>query len=548
MELWELLADIVFLLTACLIGGGLASRIGQSPLVGYLLAGMLVGGPGGFGLVGSQHEIEAIAELGVALLLFSLGLEFSVDRLKKLGSRPLIGGVIQVTLTLAIAAAVAMAFGLTIKPALAFGAMVALSSTAVVLRILMERGEIEMPHGRNSLGVLLTQDIAVVPLAVLMTVLGGGGSAAEVAMDVGKLALMATGLAIALYLLTRVAVLTLGTLTLQRNRELTVIFATAIGLGSAGAAHQAGISPALGAFISGMLLGSSPFATQIRADVSTLRVLLLTLFFGSAGMVADPLWIAAHAHWVTVAALALTVGKLVIITAIFLAFGQSLRVAAATGLALAQVGEFAFVLGAIGRTSGVVSDDVYALVVSVTIVSFFVSAVAVPLAPRFGDRLARRFGSGGNSDDDTATSSHSTDVIVVGFGPTGQVASHPLIESNLTVTVIDLNREGLRKATEFGFEAHVGDATSSDVLEHASAGEAKLVIITLPHFQSALTIVETVRAMNPAVTVMVRSRYQIHSDALSAAGGIVRGDEECVGGALGDSVTQWLGENPHADK
>ena len=543
MDLWVLLADIVFLLTACLIGGGLASRLGQSPLVGYLLAGMLVGGPGGFGIVGSQHEIEAIAELGVALLLFSLGLEFSVERLKSLGSKPLIGGAIQVVVTLLAGAGVASLFGFAFKPSIAIGAMIALSSTAVVLRILMERGEIEMPHGRNSLGVLLTQDIAVVPLAVLMTVLGGSGTPIEVATDVGKLILMAGGLGLALYVLTKIAVYTLGTLTLQRNRELTVIFAAAIGLGSAWAAHEVGISPALGAFISGMLLGSSTFAVQIRADVATLKVLLLTLFFGAAGMVADPLWIISHAHWVAGAAVALTVGKLVIVSAIFLAFKQSLRVAMATGLALAQIGEFAFVLGAIGRTSGVVSDDVYVLIVSATIVSFIVSAIAVPFAPRFGDFVARIFKVGNVGEGDLEGSSHETDVVIIGFGPAGKLAATPLIDSGQIVTVVDLNQDGMRRARECGFQGQVGDATSADVLEHASIGEAKLVVVTIPHFQSALAIVELVRSMNASATLLVRSRYQVHCQALRAAGGIVFGDEETVGDAVRDKVASWVHEN-----
>jgi CPA2 family monovalent cation:H+ antiporter-2 len=152
MDLWQLLSDVVVLLAACLIGGGVASRLGQSPLVGYLLAGMLVGGPGSLGLVGSRQEIETIAELGVALLLFSLGLEFSIERLKRLGSHPLIGGVIQVVVTIGAGSLIELLFGLGMKPAIAFVAMIAPSSTAVVLRILMERGEIEMPHGRNSLG------------------------------------------------------------------------------------------------------------------------------------------------------------------------------------------------------------------------------------------------------------------------------------------------------------------------------------------------------------------------------------------------------------
>jgi len=542
MDFWELLSDIGVLLVACLIGGALVSRIGQSPLVGYLLAGMFVGGPGSLGIVSAQHEIESLAELGVALLLFSLGLEFSLERLRGLGSKPVLGGVAQVTLTLFIGALAAFPFGLTLTESIAVGAMITLSSTAIVLRILMERGEIEMPHGRNSLGVLLTQDIAVVPLAVLMTVLGGSGTASEVAIDICKLILMTIGLALLLYLLTRVAVLALGTLTLQRNRELTILFAASMGLGSAWAAHWAGVSPALGAFIAGMLLGSSAFATQIRADVSTLRVLLLTLFFGAAGMVADPLWIVSHLHWVALATATLTVGKLLIVTGVFLALGQSLRVAAATGLSLAQIGEFAFVLGTIGRASGVVSEDIYALIVSVTIVSFLVSAIAVPAAPGFGDRAARLFGKRTFDEIALAGSSHRTDVIVVGFGPTAELAAVPLMESDCRVTVIDLNRDGIRKAIRCGFEGHIGDASSPEVLEHASVGECKLAIVTIPHFGSSLVVVELIRSMNPTATILVRSRYHIHRLALSIAGAEVEGDEDCVGDAMARRVKSWTEE------
>ncbi len=503
---------------------------------------MLVGGPGSLGLIGSQHEIEAIAELGVALLLFSLGLEFSVERLRGLGMQPLVGGALQVMLTMLVASLVGWAMGLSLTSAIALGAMLALSSTAVVLRILIERGEMEMPHGRNSLGVLLTQDIAVVPLAMLMAVLGGGGTAVQVSREILRLMVMAGGLAIVLYVLTKIAILALGTLTQKRNRELTVIFAVAIGLGSAWAAHWAGISPALGAFVAGMLLGSSAFATQIRADISTLRVLLLTLFFGSAGMVADPIWIVSHVHWVAMAALAVILGKFLIVAAIFIGFGQSFRVATATGLSLAQIGEFAFVLGAIGRTSGVVSDEVYALVVSVTIASFIISALIVPVAPSLANRLAKLFRWAAVDRNDLSAASYATDVIVIGFGPSGQLATVPLIPSDLNVTVIDLNQVGIRKAKEFGFDGQIGDATSAEVLEHASVGEANLVIITLPHFRSTLEIAQLVRSMNPSATLLVRSRYHIHSDALAAVGAIVSGDEDEVGAAISGHVTKWLAE------
>lgn len=539
MDIWIILRDIVILLIACLLAGGLFSRFGQSPIVGYLLAGMLLGGPGSVHAVGSHDQIEAVSELGVSLLLFSLGLEFSLDRLKKLGTKPLLGGVTQVVLTMALAFIGASALGLIAKEAVAFGAMVALSSTAVVLRILMERGELEMPHGSNSLGVLLTQDIAVVPLALLMTILGGEGSANQIAWNVGKLLLMAGGLILGLSVLTRIAVLALGTLTLHRNRELTMLFAVATGLGAAWASHAAGISPALGAFVAGMLLGSSAFATQIRADISPLKVVMLTLFFGAAGMVADPIWILENWHVVALVLGAVTTGKLLVTWLIFRAFGQSNRVAAATGMCLAQVGEFGFVLGSIGRASGVVSRETYALVVSVAIASFILSAFLVPMAPRFGNRVAALLRSPRRPMDDATDRPPPPDVAIIGFGPAGQIAARPLLDTGLRVAVIDLNQEGVRKAVQLGFQGEVGDATQSEVLEHARLRECKVVVITVPHHKSAITILEHVRKDAPDAHVIVRSRYEMHTDSfLSAGAHTVAGDEEQVGDCLASHLSR----------
>ncbi|MCA9416853.1 MAG: cation:proton antiporter, partial [Candidatus Omnitrophica bacterium] len=244
MELWKLLLDVIVLLTACLIVGGIFSRFGQSPLVGYLLSGMLLGGPGSIRAVKSEHEIETIAELGVSLLLFSIGLEFSFKRLKDLGSKPLLGGVLQVTLTAMATAGIVFFLGLASKESIAVGAMIALSSTACVLRILIEKGEMEAVHGRNSLAVLLVQDMSVVPLAILMTLLASGGGVAGILSDLGQIVLWAAALIFALYVLVnKLAVWALGTLTLERNRELTVLLAVVTGLGSTWAAHAVGISP-----------------------------------------------------------------------------------------------------------------------------------------------------------------------------------------------------------------------------------------------------------------------------------------------------------------
>jgi CPA2 family monovalent cation:H+ antiporter-2 len=290
-----------------------------------------------------------------------------------------------------------------------------------------------------------------------------------------------------------------------------------------------------------MLLGSSAFATQIRADIAPLRVVLLTLFFSAAGMVADPIWIFENWNIVAAVCALVTIGKLLIIWMIFLMLGQTSRVSSATGLCLAQVGEFAFVLGAIGRTSGVVSADLYALVVSVTIVSFILSAFLVPIAPRFGNAVARLFRDNTERAESEGDVEAAPEVVIIGFGPAGQIAARPLIDKGIQVAVIDLNRDGIRKAQQLGFKGEIGDATQNEVLEHIRLHECQAVVITVPHHNSSMSILEQVRKDAPHVHVIVRSRYHMHTDEYLAAGAhAVTGDEERVGESLADHISQWL--------
>jgi CPA2 family monovalent cation:H+ antiporter-2 len=290
-----------------------------------------------------------------------------------------------------------------------------------------------------------------------------------------------------------------------------------------------------------MLLGSSDFSTQIRADISSLRVLLLTLFFGAAGMIADPVWIYENLGIVSLVAVLLTVGKAVVIWAIFRLLGHSTRVAVATGLCLAQIGEFAFVLGSIGRSNEVVTADTYALVVSITIVSFFISAAIVPLAPNFGNYVARILGDNPDSGDASETMTKTPDVLIIGFGPAGRLAAQAFVDLGRPALVIDLNRKGAKQAKESGFDVLIGDATLPDVLEHVHLHQAKIVVITIPHHPSAITILELVRLHAPQAHIIVRSRYKLYTDDFVSSGAhVVVGDEEEVGAKIADEVKAFL--------
>ncbi|MCA9297110.1 MAG: cation:proton antiporter, partial [Phycisphaerales bacterium] len=370
MHVWDTLFDVLLLLLGAFVFGVMFERLGQSAIMGYLLAGLLLG-PNALNIIDNAAQVEAIAELGVALLLFTIGLEFSWTRLRKLGSTVFIGGAIQVVVTLAVTAGIAMAFGVRAGAAVAIGGMIALSSTACVLRLLIDRSEMDSVHGRLALGVLLLQDLAVVPLVLLVSVLGKDElSAWGITVELFTAGGLAILLVAVFYLVFRYVVPRLLNATvMRRNRELPILLAIVVGLGAAGIAHSVQLSPGLGAFIAGMILAESPFATQIRADVTALRTLLMTLFFSAVGMLADPLWMLTHLHLLIPLVAAMVIGKAAIIWLILTRFGRPSPVALTTGIVLAQVGEFSFVLASEAYATNLVGEQTFLLVISSTIIT-----------------------------------------------------------------------------------------------------------------------------------------------------------------------------------
>ncbi len=542
MESWSLIGEVVVLLGVCLLFGSICSRIRQSPLVGYLLAGMVLGGPGSFRVIQAESHIEAIAELGVSLLLFSLGLEFSWRRLSRLGGRLLAAGVTQVVVTGLLAVAGGVAWGLTSMPAaVTIAAMISLSSTAAVLRVLVDQGEIESIHGRNSLAILLVQDMAVVPLTLLLAVLSEGGTVSDVAFNISRTLGLAVALVAVLYVVLHfLAARLLLAASVERNRELTVLLAVVVGLGATWAAHAAGLSPALGAFLAGMFLGSSPFATQIRSDISSLRVVLLTLFFGAVGMVADPIWIGGHLGQVLGLAAVILCVKTVVLFGIFRVLGQGSGVALASGLCVSQVGEFSFVLGDIAKEHGLLVDEQYTLFVSSAITTLFATPYLIQFAPQAAFWLQRWTGNTLPVRDGGEVGRHP-ETVILGFGPAGQAVGRALVQRNRPGLVIDLNYASKVAAEAMGLVAEIGDATQLEVLEHAGLRQASVIVITLPSRSTALAALMHCRALAPSARIVVRSRYQLHqADFKSAGAHVIVGDEEQVGEGLSARVVEQL--------
>ena len=535
-----MLLQIIILLLACLLAGSLMAWLKQSPLVGYLMAGMVMGGPGSMAIIKGEQHIESIAELGVALLLFSLGLEFSWKRVIGFGKTTLLSGAAQVVVTLLLTAVCCRLFGLTTATSLAIGAMLCLSSTAAVLRVLIDRGEMDSQAGRNSLAVLLVQDMAVVPLAILVPLLSEGGEPTVIAVRVFGILLAAAVVIGSLYfILNYVAVKAFQSVAFGRNRELTVLLSVIIGLGATWAAHAAKLSPALGAFVAGMFLGNSKFAVQIRADVASLRIVLLTLFFGAVGMIADPVWMFKNLPMVLSVAAMIMIGKAVILMVLLLLFGKSRGVSLSTGLCLCQVGEFAFVLGSEARTGNILTESQYSLLVSSAIVTLMVTPWLISIAPKASAWLNRRRGASKNSDSEHASDHPACEFLIIGFGPAGRGAVRHLDDVRDRVIVLDLSPAGIAAAEGMGFRAEIGDASNPEVLEHLHLEHLRMVVITLPSRDDALAILNRIRVIAPQSTKIVRSRHQIYmSEFLNAGADIVVGDEEEVQRSLAVVVQQ----------
>ena len=282
---WSSLIGILLLLTMALVLGTIAEHLKQNAILGYLVAGTLVG-PNVLGLIASRNQVEVIAEIGVALLLFTVGLEISIKRLFRMGPIAFLGGLLQVTITMGAVFVLSMGLGLDIKAAVCLGAMLALSSTACVIRLLVDDAAIDAVYGRNTLGILLMQDIAVMPLVLTVTILSGSGDGGDsnafwmLSQSLLYGALMVGGFWV---LMNHVVPHLLNIRLWAKNRELPILMAVVLAVGSAVIAHKLGLSAAMGAFIAGILLAESPFATQVRADVGALRTVLVTLFFASIG-------------------------------------------------------------------------------------------------------------------------------------------------------------------------------------------------------------------------------------------------------------------------
>jgi monovalent cation:H+ antiporter-2, CPA2 family len=504
-----LLRDLVVIFAAALAVVLLFSRLRLPTIAGFIVAGALLG-PGGLGAVRDVAQVQRLAEIGVALLLFTIGLEFSLDDLRRLGRILSVGGSLQVGLTTAVVATLAVLAGTSAPKGVFVGFLVALSSTAIVLRGLAERGEVDAPHGKLIVGVLLFQDLCVVPMMLLAPALAGRGTGWEAILRplLTAGAVVAGALALARLVVPRALHLVAAT----RRRDLFVLAVLLVAAAIAWLTSLVGLSLALGAFLAGMVLAGSDYGHQALADTLALRDIFTSLFFVSVGMLLDPSVIVLDAGPVLGLVAAVLVGKAVVASLAGLAMRFPLRVAILAGLGLAQIGEFSFVLATLGGELHLLEAREMRLFFAASVLTMLLA----PLALRFGpgiaagaariralDRLLRR----GTPQPDPGAEGASGHVLVLGYGVGGEMLSEVLAEAGVPFVVLDLNAERVRDASRRGVPVYYGDVTSREMLERAGAARARQVVVLLNDPDATLRAVRTARQLAPGAVITARARY-----------------------------------------
>ena len=523
-EDFRLIVDLVSVLAAAAVGGLLAALLKQPVLLGYLIAGVVVG-PAGLGLIKELVQVETLAQFGVAFLLFALGVEFSFSELRKVQAISLGGGGLQILLTIGITALASLGLGWVTSPqqGVFLGAILSLSSTAVVLKSLMERNETETPHGQVMLGMLVVQDLALgLMLAVLPAL---DKPVEEIGLAVGW-ALLQTGLfalgaiAAGIWVIPKL----LQLLAKTESRELFLLGVVAVALGIALFTEWLGLGIEMGAFVAGLMISEAEYADQTLTYVEPLRDIFASIFFVAIGMLIDPVFLWQNLELILGLVALVLVGKFLIITPLVRVFKYPLKTALIVGLGLAQIGEFSFVLASEGQTLGLVSRRVYLLILGTTAVTLVVTpfilraiptlfdwAESVPFLAKYLKQSDEPLGMA----EDLPSRNH---VVVCGYGRIGRNIVKLLQEQDCPVVVVEQAESRVQWLRDAGIPYIYGNAASQYVLEKAGVAEAIGMAIALPDPMSTRLSLKRSLALSPELDIVVRASKPRDIEALYQLG------------------------------
>lgn len=521
MEELSILQDLLVVFAVAGVVMYVFQRVKVPGVVGLLLAGLLVG-PYGLGLVGQIEEVKQLAEIGVVVLLFAVGLEFSLSRLLGMWRVMLAVGLPQVLGCIAVTAMLITNRLGGWEPAVFVGMLVAMSSTAVVLKVLNDQGELSSPQGRLSVAVLLLQDLMVTVFMLTIPLLSpaaapGASPLRELAAGIAVVALVLIG---ARYVLRPALFQVVRT----RNRELFLIFIFLVCIGTAVLTASAGLSLALGAFLAGLALSESEYAHQMFTEVVPFRDTLSSLFFISVGMLLDLKFLYSHLGWILTVVLALVSMKSLAAGIPTLIAGYPLRIAVLTGLALAQVGEFSFVLASRGMELGLLDQTRYQTFLAASVLTMVLTPFLIKASPTVADRLdgllwLRRLAHGWRVPEKHDANAHQNDhVIIVGYGLGGQNLALVLQSVEVPYVILELNPEAVRNLQAAGVPIFYGDCTRPLVLEHLGIQAARVMVLVISDPAATRRAVQVARQLNPKLHIVVRTRFISEIDELKTLG------------------------------
>lgn len=497
-------------------------RLGIPPIVGFILTGVL-SGPQILGLIRAAHEVETLAEIGVILLLFTIGIEFSFANLLQLRRSVLLGGSLQVAATVFLFFLLARHAGLGVSQSVFVGFLISLSSTAIVLKVLQNKAEVETPHGNTSLGVLIFQDIVIVPMMLFIPFLAGvGGNAVGGTF----LILLLKGLLVVVSVIIAakwVVPQMLYQIARTRDREIFLLAVLVLCFVVAWATAAAGLSLALGAFLAGLILSETEYSHQALGNILPFRDTFASIFFISIGMLLNVDFLFQEPLTIALLTVLVLAAKTLIAGGAALTLGFPLRTAILVGLTLCQVGEFSFVLSKAGVAHGLLSDHNYQLFLDVSVLTMAVTPFVIALAPRVAEAAMRlplppRLKTGSFLPVTPNIEKKHDHLIIVGYGVTGRNVSRAARIAGIPYVTIEMNPETVRHERAQGEPIYFGDATNPEILNHANIQAARIIVVAINDPAATRRITELARKLNPTVYIIVRTRYLAELKALFELG------------------------------
>ncbi len=520
-------------------------------IIGFLATGALIG-PYGIGLIHDSHQINILAEVGVTLLLFTVGLEFSLVTLKKLKYQSLFGALLQIGGTFLVGALIGQLLNWSLYQSVYFGCLLTLSSTALVIGIMLHHKMLDSVSGQLSTSYLIMQDLALIPMIIILPIFALTRAVAVEWTPLLSEAGQALFVILLIAILGRIlAQKILHVIFRSRSRELFIVTIVVIALGMAWLTHMLGLSPALGAFLGGLMIGGTEYKYQAHTEISSFRYCFNSIFFVSIGMLLNFEFVIDHFGLVLLFAIMIPVIKLVITTLSTWVVGIPLRLSIVVGISLAQIGEFSFLLAYTGQKVGAISPVFYELIVATAVISMIITPVLVNQAPHVADWLIHlpgfRHFARSEQEELAAEESEtlSEHVIICGFGPLGETFGKILKEHRIPYIVLELNPQTIEKIRLSQDPVFFGDGASEEILYKCGIERARMLAITVPDYLNSAAIIQQARKLNPNIRIITRAKYRNEVDKLYDAGADIVISEELEGGVeMGRYALNEVGIDP----